>query len=129
MHITKSKKFFIALILCIIITNTIYTLITWATTNEMNLEKISNPEKGSGEPDGLEFVGNRETSYVWAMATRGDYVYIGTNKNILGNVVQTFIDTMTTSFGLTEDMAWDVVNIITDSEVPRPTTRGRWKYF
>lgn len=116
---TKFKRFIVAIMLVMIVTSTSFV---YAADSEMTIEKISNPDAGAGEVDGLEDGGNRETSYAWAMAARGDYVYIGTNKNIMGNVAQTFINTMTTSFGLSEDVAWGIANSITNGEVPRPTT-------
>ena len=117
----KFKKIIAILILMIILGST--TAIYAADSkNTVTIEKISNPDAGAGEVDGLVTGGDRETSYAWAMATRGDYIYIGTNKNIIGNVAQTFIKTMTGSFGVSEDVAWGIVSSITNGDVPRPTT-------
>lgn len=121
----KFKRFFATLMLVAISGGTLFSAFpssVYAANSDTTIERISNPEAGPGEADGLEEGGNRETSYAWAMTTRGDYVYIGTNKNIIGNVAQTFINTMTSSFGLSEDAAWEIVGNITNGEVPRPTT-------
>lgn len=119
------KKAIAIFMLAVIGGSTLFTMfpsLVYATNNQHIIEKISNPDAGVGDADGLEEGGNRETSYAWAMATRGNYVYIGTNKNIIGNVVQTFINTITTSYGISEKVAWGLVDNITNGEVPRPTT-------
>lgn len=122
---TKFKKIIAAIMLVIMGGSTTFAMFptsVYAANSEIVIERISNPDAGVGEADGLEEGGNRETSYAWAMTTRGDYVYIGTNKNIMGNVAQTFIKKMTSSYGLSEDAAWGLANSITNGEIPRPTT-------
>lgn len=51
------------------------------------LEKVSNPDKGEGEIDGLSPEGDRASSYCWAMAENNGYVYIGTWPNGLYQIV------------------------------------------
>lgn len=51
------------------------------------LEKVSNPDKGAGEIDGLSPEGDRASSYCWAMAENNGYVYIGTWPNGLYQIV------------------------------------------
>lgn len=92
------------------------------------VEKISNPDAREGETDGLIDGGDRETSYAWAMATRGDYVYIGTNKNIVGGIANTFVQSMVSS-GIPEDTAWELVNSMTNNEIPRPETEEGGQIF
>lgn len=92
------------------------------------VEKISNPDAKEGETDGLIDGGDRETSYAWAMATRGDYVYIGTNKNIVGGIANTFVQSMVSS-GIPEDTAWELVNSMTNNEIPRPETEEGGQIF
>lgn len=50
-------------------------------------EKLSNPTTGEREADGLESDPTRMNSYAWCMDRMtdeyGDYVYMGTNRNIL----------------------------------------------
>ena len=103
-----------------------YTVST--STKELNVEKISNPNAGEGEADGLVDGGDRETSYSWAMAARGQYLYIGTNRNVIGNVANAFVTAMT-SAGITEDVAWGFINSMTNNEIPRPTTQDGGEIF
>ena len=103
-----------------------YTVNT--STKDLNVEKISNPNAGEGKADGLVDGGDRETSYSWAMAARGQYLYIGTNRNIIGNVANTFVSAMT-SAGVTEDAAWKLINSMTNNEIPRPTTQNGGEIF
>ena len=88
---------------------------------DQELAKISNPDKGQREADGLVPEGDRETSYAWCMAARGDYVYIGTNKNIVGSVVDTLVEGLT-AMGITADQAWALADVMMNGEIPRPTT-------
>lgn len=66
-------------------------------SGEYELTKISHPEKGSGEVDGIvDYVGNgavaaydegqgdRGQNYAWAAVAYGDCVYVSTNYNSLG---------------------------------------------
>ena len=103
-----------------------YTVNT--STKDLNVEKVSNPDGGEGDPDGLVDGGNRETSYSWAMAARGEYLYIGTNRNVIGNVANAFVSAMT-SAGVTEDIAWGLINSMTNNEIPRPTTTDGGEIF
>ena len=97
-------------------------------TNNLKIEKVSNPDAGEGEADGLVEGGDRETSYAWAMATRGDYIYIGTNRNIVGSVADTFAKAME-SAGVSQDVAWGLINLMTNNEIPRPTTEDGGEIF
>lgn len=91
-----------------------------ATTSEdVEVTRITNPEGVPGETDGL--VGDRETSYAWCMAARGNYVYIGTNKNIVGSAVES-IAAQFEAQGLSHKAAWHIVDVITAKEVPHPET-------
>ena len=56
------------------------------------------------------------------MATRGNYVYVGTNKNIVGNAVKTTFMNALIQAGGTEEMAWTIVDMATNGDIPRPTT-------
>lgn len=94
----------------------------------LKIEKISNPDAGEGEADGLISGGNRETSYAWAMAARGDYIYIGTNKNIVGSVADAFVKALSGA-GVSEDIAWGLINSMTNNEIPRPETQTGGEIF
>ena len=101
---------------------------TITTLTGLTIEKISNPDSGEGEADGLINGGNRETSYAWAMAARGNYIYIGTNKNIVGSVVDAFVQALV-SAGVSDDVAWNLINNMTNNEIPRPTTETGGEIF
>ena len=99
-----------------------------ATATGLTIEKISNPDSGEGEADGLISGGNRETSYAWAMAARGNYLYIGTNKNIIGSIAETFVQALEGA-GVSADVAWNLINSMTNNEIPRPTTKTGGEIF
>ena len=103
-----------------------YTVST--STKELTIDKISNPDAGEGDADGLVDGGDRETSYSWAMAARGQYLYIGTNRNLVGSIADTFVKAMTEA-GVTEDVAWGLINSMTNNEIPRPTTQDGGEIF
>ena len=103
-----------------------YTVST--STKELTIDKISNQNAGEGEVDGLIDGGDRETSYSWAMTSRGQYLYIGTNRNVIGNVANSFVEAMTSAGG-TEDVAWELINSMTNNEIPRPTTQDGGEIF
>lgn len=87
-------------------------------TDDYKIEKISNPTHGEGEADGIVAGGDRMNSYSWAMEERNGYLYIGTNRNLLGEVIDDFAKLLT-SKGLTYDQVWDLVDVITNGEIPR----------
>ena len=88
---------------------------------DQTLTKISNPGSGPRDADGLVPEGDRETSYAWCIAARGDYVYIGTNKNIVGSVVESLTAALEAA-GISEDQAWKLADVMMNGEIPRPTT-------
>lgn len=63
-------------------------------------EKISNPTHGEREADGLVEVeggdGDRMNSYAWSMTRLGDYVYIGSNRNLIYSAVYSELNRMIT---------------------------------
>ena len=117
----KIKNIVTFLILMMILSSAILSFSSYTYAAAVNIEKISNPDAGEGETDGLMEGGERGTSYAWATAIRGDYIYIGTNKDVLGSFAKPFVNAMV-SAGATEDTAWGVVDAITNGEIPRPTT-------
>ena len=52
--------------------------------------KLSNPAAGEGEVDGLIPGGDRENSYTWRLAMRGDEVSIATARNIASALVNKY---------------------------------------
>ena len=118
------KRLFILLIIFSLIISNLYVYAADTDTNsDIQIEKLTNPTAGSGEADGIEPGGDRENSYAWAMTSRGDYIYVGTNKNIVGSVADSFVKALTSaSSTITEDQAWALINSMTNNEIPRPTT-------
>ena len=88
---------------------------------QTTVTRISHPGNQEGETDGLVDPGDRETSYAWCMAARGDYVYIGTNKNIVGTVVEGFVSALEAK-GVPADTSWAISDAVTNGDFPRPTT-------
>lgn len=85
------------------------------------IEKVSNPYTVSGQADGLENGGDRENSYAWSMQEMedeyGDYIYIGSNRNILYAALSSFMS----SSGNTEIMK-SLVDTITNGELKTDTS-------
>ncbi len=85
------------------------------------VEKISNPDRSEREVDGL--IDDRETGYLWALAERGDYLYIGTWRNTVGAVIQIFLESAIVASGtMDSETVWGLTDIITNGEVPHPTS-------
>ena len=76
-------------------------------SNGYKIEKITNPTKGEGDVDGIIQGGDRNNCYAWAMTERDGFLYIGTNRNILGGMIAQFAQAMTQA-GLTYDQVWDI---------------------
>lgn len=118
------KKILTTALASALLTASVVTPVSAAEIREVSLTKISNPYNGPREIDGLVEGGDRETSYAWCMAARGDYVYIGTNKNIGGMVVKSFVNSLA-SLGISEETTWALADAVSNGEVPRPyTTEG-----
>lgn len=83
--------------------------------------RISHPDNIPGQADGLVPEGDRETSYAWCMAQRGDYVYIGTNKNIGGMVIGAFTESLMAK-GLSRQTILAMADVVSGGTVPHPTT-------
>ena len=91
-------------------------------------DKLSNPENGQGEPDGINtndetgFEANRYNSYAWAMEELGGYLYVGTNRNLYGSAVASIAAALARSSGITYQEALDkvipIVNIVSEGSIP-----------
>lgn len=92
-----------------------------AAPEGMTFERLSNPDAGIRDADGLVPGGDRETSYAWCMAERGNYIYIGTNKNIVGSAAASIASALQ-SMGLSSDAVWTAIDAFTNGEIPQPTT-------
>lgn len=120
------KKVLAVTLSLVIVASTVSAVFTaFAQTNTGNgnlvFEKISNPDAGVREADGLEPGGNRETSYAWSMAARGNYLYIGTNKNTVGGVAAALAGSLA-GLGLSSDVIWAAIDAYTNGEIPQPTS-------
>ena len=82
------------------------------------LEKVSNPDRGEKEIDGLMPGGDRASSYCWAMAENDGYLYIGTWANGLWQMVEAIASTGNSlGAGLDRDMIESLAALITHGEV------------
>lgn len=54
------------------------------------MKKLSNPTLGEGEADGLVTPGDRFNSYGWATGELGDYIYVGSNRNLVGGTATSY---------------------------------------
>lgn len=98
--------------------------------------KVSNPDKGSGEIDGLMPGGDRASSYCWAMAENDGNVYIGTWANGLYQeieVIGMYGNIFGAATGTSMDMATvdKIASLITHGEVSscEPNSTSHAKLF
>ncbi len=119
---TLARKILAVTLSLVIIASTIVAAFSAAAAPEgMTFEKISNPDAGVREADGIEPGGNRENSYAWSMAARGNYLYVGTNTNVVGSVATALAASMA-GLGLSSDVIWAAIDAYTNGEIPKPTT-------
>ena len=57
-------------------------------TKHFIIRKLSNPTKGEKETDGFNSAGDRCNGYAWAMAESKNYIYIGSNRNIIFSLIK-----------------------------------------
>ena len=81
--------------------------------------RLSNPDNEPGQPDGLVQGGNRTAGYGWALAERGDYLYIGTWNNIGGQILNSFVLPRLNQYGDYTDLFWAISDILTNGDIPR----------
>ncbi len=84
--------------------------------NGYYMQKLSNPTSGEGEPDGLVTPGDRFNSYAWAMGELGDYIYVGTNRNLVGSTIEQYLQ----AYGggnISLDLVQQVVDTFTNGEL------------
>ncbi len=80
--------------------------------------KISNPDAGEREVDGLIEGGDRENSYTWRLAMRGDEIYIATTRNIASALVNMYGAEFAKA-GIDIDTFWSVINVVANGDIPR----------
>ena len=92
---------------------------------EYDFVKISNPSSGSRQADGINtndetgFSANRLNSYAWAVASRGDYIYIGTNRTLFGSALYALAETMRgQGLPVTDNIVASVAGVLSGGDVP-----------
>ncbi|MBR1804402.1 MAG: hypothetical protein IJ775_05820 [Muribaculaceae bacterium] len=95
----------------------------YGTIGNYTVTKISNPDRGEREVDGLLPGGFRENSYTWRMAARGDEIYIATARNLANGVVNMFAPAMAAS-GISTETLWSITDAITNGDVPHNGDTG-----
>ncbi|MBR6283247.1 MAG: hypothetical protein IKR25_03000 [Muribaculaceae bacterium] len=80
--------------------------------------RISNPMSGEREVDGLVAGGDRENSYTWRLAMRGDEIYIATARNISSALVNMYAPSFTAG-GISTDAFWAMIDLVTNGDILR----------
>ena len=80
--------------------------------------KLSNPSRGEREVDGLIEGGDRENSYAWRLAMRGDEIYIATARNIASALVNMYAPAFSEA-GISADTFWAMIDAVTNGDIPR----------
>ena len=86
--------------------------------NVYTVKRISNPDRTERQVDGLMPGGDRENSYTWRMAMRGDYIYIATTRNIASALVNMYAPNFTAS-GMSLDDFWKHIDALDNGDIPR----------
>ena len=90
-----------------------------ATSVNYTITKISNPEHGEREIDGLVEGGDRENSYTWRMAMRGDEIYIATARNIASALVNMYGSQISAASGMSMDTFWALIDAFANGDIMR----------
>ena len=85
---------------------------------DYTITRISNPDSGERQADGLVPGGDRENSYAWRMALRGDEIYIATARNIASVLVNMYGAKMTNDH-LTMDDFWALIDAVDNGDILR----------
>ena len=81
--------------------------------------KISNPDRGEREVDGLIPGGDRQNSYTWRLAALGDEIYIATARNIASALVNMYGSQISAASGMSMDMFWSMIDFIMNGDIMR----------
>ena len=87
--------------------------------SDYTVTKISNPDRGEREADGLITGGDRENSYTWRLAMRGDEIYIATARNIASALVNLYGSAITSASGMSMDAFWAMIDAVTNGDILR----------
>ena len=92
-----------------------------AETGGYIVTKVSNPFSGEREIDGLMPGGDRENSYTWRLAMRGDEIYIATARNIASALVNMYAPAFAES-GISNDTFWAMIDLVSNGDILRNDT-------
>ena len=81
--------------------------------------KISNPDRGEREADGLIAGGDRQNSYTWRLAGQGDEIYIATARNIASALVNLYGTQISAASGISMDAFWAMIDVVTNGDIMR----------
>ena len=81
--------------------------------------KVSNPDRGQREADGLIAGGDRENSYTWRLAGRGDEIYIATARNIASALVNMYGSAISSAAGMSMDTFWAMIDVVFNGDIYR----------
>ena len=90
-------------------------------TQKYIIRKLSNPTKGEGKADGLIPYGDRNNGYAWAMAESDNYIYIGSNRNIIFPLIKGIFNE--------GNLAEIITNILFKGDIPTDSTDNAAKIF
>ena len=81
--------------------------------------KISNPDHGEREVDGLMPGGDRENSYTWRLAMRGDEIYIATARNVASSLVNMYGSAISAASDMSMDTFWALMDAFDNGDIMR----------
>ena len=87
--------------------------------SDYTVRKISNPFHGEREVDGLIAGGDRQNSYTWRLAERGDEIYIATARNIASMLVNLYGEAISGAAGMSMDTFWAMIDAVTNGDIMR----------
>lgn len=86
---------------------------------DFTVTKISNPDHGEREVDGLIAGGDRQNSYTWRLAALGDEIYIATARNIASALVNMYGSQIAAASGMSMDTFWSMIDAFTNGDIMR----------
>ncbi len=86
---------------------------------DFTVTKVSNPTHGEREVDGLIAGGDRQNSYTWRLAGRGDEIYIATARNIASALVNIYGSQISAASGISMDAFWAMIDAVANGDIMR----------
>lgn len=87
--------------------------------DDYRVVKISNPDRGEREVDGLMAGGDRQNSYTWRLAGLGDEIYIATARNIASLLVNIYGSQISAASGISMDTFWAMIDAVVNGDIQR----------